>query len=76
MGAGTTGVQVHGMYIRLMSEPGRSPQVEAHKFSQCFLGREQGIKAKFEMNACGEVRSHRSSDEVGQCPWSEGWDVL
>jgi len=75
-GAGTTGVQVHGMYTRLMSEPGRSPKVEAHNLSQCLLDHGQGINPKFEMNPIGEVRSRHSSDEVGQCPWSEGRDVL
>jgi hypothetical protein len=73
---GTTGVQVHGMYIRLMSEPGRSPKVEAHKVCQCFLNQMQGIDSEYRMNSVGEVRSHHSSDEVGQRPWSEGWDVL
>ena len=74
-GADTTGVQVHGMYTTLMSEPGRSPRVEA-QFSQCLLNHGQGLKAKFETNSLGEVRSHHSSDEVGQCPLRSGWDVL
>jgi hypothetical protein len=62
---GTTGVQVHGMYTRLMSEPGRSPMAGAHNSSQCPLAHRQGMKAKSRATAVGEVRSRRSSEEVG-----------
>jgi hypothetical protein len=62
---GTTGVQVRGMYTRLMSEPGRSPAAGAQQTSQRFLAQGQGMKAKFWVSAAGEVRSRRSSGEVG-----------
>ena len=61
---GTTGVQDHGMYTRLMSEPGRSPRGGA-QLCQCFLAAEQGGFAKFAVSARGEVRSGHSSEEVG-----------
>ena len=61
---GTTGVLDHGMYTRLMSEPGRSPRGGAHP-SQCFLAGGQGGDAKFAVSARGEVRSGHSSEEVG-----------
>jgi hypothetical protein len=63
--AGTTGVQVHGMSTRLMSEPGRSPAGGAHLTSQCSSAHGQGMKAEFWVSAAGEVRSRRSSEEVG-----------
>ncbi len=61
---GTTGVVDHGMYTRLMSEPGRSPRGGAQT-SQCFLAAGQGATAKFAVSARGEVRSRHSSEEVG-----------
>ena len=62
---GTTGVQVHGMSTRLMSEPGRSPTGGAHLLSQCSSAHGQGLNAKFWVSAVGEVRSRHSSEEVG-----------
>jgi hypothetical protein len=60
---GTTGVQVHGMYLQLVSEPGRSPR---HAESESNRNtREQGLKTKFVRVGGGEVRCHRSSWEVG-----------
>ena len=62
---GTTGVQVHGMSTRLMSEPGRSPAGGAYPLSQCSSAHGQGLNAKFWVSAVGEVRSRRSSEEMG-----------
>jgi hypothetical protein len=64
-GAGTTGVQGHSMYTRLMSEPGRSPSGGAQRKSQRHLARGQGTVAKSWVSTDGEVRSRRSSGEVG-----------
>jgi len=63
--AGTTGVQVHGMYTRLMSEPGRSPSGGVQKTSQCHQTQGQRVTAKSWVSTGGEVRSRRSSEEVG-----------
>jgi len=64
LAVGTTGVLDHGMYTRLMSEPGRSPRGGAHQ-SQCSLAGGQGCNAKSAASAQGEVRSGHSSKEVG-----------
>ena len=61
---GTTGVLGHGMYTRLISELGRSPRGGAQR-RQGSLTNGQGLAAKFVANARGEVRSRRSSQEVG-----------
>ena len=61
---GTTGVLDHGMYTRLMSEPGRSPRGGAH-LCQGSLAAGQGMIAKSATSARGEVRSGHSSEEVG-----------
>ncbi len=58
--AGTTGVQVHGMYTWLMSEPGRSPTGGAHESSQCSLAHGQGMKAEFRASAVGEANLRRA----------------
>ena len=64
LAVGTTGVLDHGMYTRLMSEPGRSPRGGAQP-CQCSSAAEQGGVAKFAVSARGEVRSGHSSEEVG-----------
>jgi hypothetical protein len=61
---GTTGVQVHGMYLKLLSEPGRSPLQAVVRKGARHIG-EQGLKAKFGAMEEREVRCHRSSWEVG-----------
>ena len=61
----TTGVQVLGMYTRLVSEPGRSPAGEAQRMSLRFIAQGQGVTAKSWVSAAGEIRSRRSSEEVG-----------
>jgi hypothetical protein len=53
------------MFTRLMSEPGRSPTGGAHLLSRCSSAHGQGLNAKFWVSAVGEVRSRRSSEEVG-----------
>ena len=62
--ADTTGVIDHGMYTRLMSELGRSLRGGA-QHRQCSSADGQGVTAKFVASARGEVRSRRSSEEVG-----------
>ena len=59
-----TGVVDHGMYTRLMSEPGRSPRGGIHLCQDSFMA-VQGLIAKSAGSARGEVRSRHSSDEVG-----------
>jgi hypothetical protein len=60
---GTTGVQVHGMYLQSISEPGRSPRhAERARARNTY---EQGVTSKFALVGGGEVRCHRSSWEVG-----------
>jgi len=61
---GTTGVLDHGMYTRLMSEPGRSLRGGA-RLCQGFSVAKQGLIAKPATSARGEVRSRHSSNEVG-----------
>lgn len=60
---GTTGVQVHGMYLQSESEPGRSPR-HAERASARST-HEQGVTTKFVRVDGGEVRCRRSSREVG-----------
>jgi hypothetical protein len=64
---GTTGVQVHGMYTRLKSEPGRSARSGASSFMSpgCSSSDGQGLITKSWASARAEVRSRRSSEEVG-----------
>ncbi len=59
-----TGVLDHGMYTRLMSEPGRSPRGGVHLRQGSKIAG-QGLIAKSTMSARGEVRSRHSSEEVG-----------
>jgi hypothetical protein len=63
--AGTTGVQVHSMYTRPMSEPGRSVWGVAQNVSPRHSAGEQGLTAKPQVSAQAEVRSRHSSEEVG-----------
>jgi hypothetical protein len=62
--ADTTGVIDHGMYTRLMSEPGRSLRSGVHHRQDSLVGG-QGLTAKSATSARGEVRSRHSSEEVG-----------
>jgi hypothetical protein len=57
----TPGVQVHGMYRRLLQELGRSPLVSSMKNSNC----PRGVMSKCPVIPRGEVRWFRSSKEVG-----------
>jgi hypothetical protein len=58
---GTPGVQVHGMYRRLLQELGRSPRMNSMMSSNY----PQGIKSKWPVMSRREVRWSRSSKEVG-----------
>ena len=60
---GTTGVQVHGMYLQSVSEPGRSPRHAVREGARSI--HEQGVRTEFALMGGGEVRCHRSSWEVG-----------
>jgi len=69
---GTTGVQVHGMYRRPVTEHKRSAQsrVEANRPWPKAEG--QGVLSKSAAILRAEVRCPHSSVEAGQLPWSEG----
>jgi len=70
--AGTTGVQDHGMYRRLMAEHLRSAgsrAVATRPWPQTFG---QGLKPESEETLSVEVRYLHCSFEAGQLPWSEG----
>jgi hypothetical protein len=70
--AGTTGVQVHGMYKWSSSERKRSASGRGTEVDSSPRVHIQGVKAKFKTIPNAEVRCPHSSDEAGQCPWSEG----
>jgi hypothetical protein len=57
---GTPGVQVHGMYRRLLQELGRSPSAISRKNSN----RVQGVTSKCPVMLRREVRGSRTSEEV------------
>ena len=59
---GTTGVQVHGMYLQSLSEPGRSPRHAGRESERST--HEQGVTTKFVRVDGGEVRCRRSSKEA------------
>jgi len=69
---GTTGVQDHGMYRRLMMEHLRSAGSRAEATRPWPKTFGQGLRPKSEETLSVEVRCLHSSDEAGQLPWSEG----
>ena len=70
--AGATGVQDHGMYTRQVAVRLRSaaPLVDSPRPRPATD--EEGLRPNFPATTLAEVRCSRSSDEAGQCPWSEG----
>ena len=70
---GTTGVQVHGMYRRLVTEHKRSAQSRAEANRPWPRAEGQGVTTQsYAAILRAEVRCPHSSDEAGQLPWSEG----
>ena len=69
---GTTGVLDHGMYSRPTSKRERSVQSRAEAKRPWLRDVRQGLKAESASILSAEVRCLHSSDEAGQCPWSEG----
>jgi hypothetical protein len=70
--AGTTGVQDHGMYRRLMTEHLRSAPRGAEAKRPWPQTKRQGLRPESEVIPGAEVRYLHCSDEAGQLPWSEG----
>ena len=70
--ASTTGVLDHGMYSRPTSKRERSAQSRVEANRPWLRDVRQGVNAKSASILSAEVRCLRSSDEAGQCPWSEG----
>ncbi len=70
--ASTTGVRGHGMYSRPTSKRERSAQSRAGAPRPRLRDVRQGVNAESASILSAEVRCPRSSDEAGQCPWSEG----
>lgn len=62
----------HGMYSRPTSKRERSAQSRAEAKRPWLRDVRQGLKAESASILSAEVRCLRSSDEAGQCPWSEG----
>jgi hypothetical protein len=62
--ADAAGVQVHGMYKRSTSEPGRSAD-DGARLKPAHQTAGQGVAAKSTVHVAAEVRSRRSSEEVG-----------
>lgn len=60
----STGVQVHGMFTRLIQELGRSPQDTGLGWSL----RYQSLKREKRFLPVGEVRSVRSSEKLRSLP--------
>jgi hypothetical protein len=62
---GTTGVQVHGMYVEFLSEPGRSAIGGEQRKRPPTKHPVQGLTPKSGVMSTAEVRTHHSSEEVG-----------
>ena len=71
-GKGTTGVQDHGMYRRLMTEHKRSAPSRTEANRPWSRANGQGVMSKSGAILRAEVRCPHSSGEAGQLPWSEG----
>ena len=71
-GKGTTGVQDHGMYRRLVTERKRSVLSRTEAKRPWSRANGQGVMSKSEAILRAEVRCPHSSGEAGQLPWSEG----
>ncbi len=67
-----TGVLDHGMYRRPVSKRERSAEGRAGAPRPRLRDARQGVNAESASILTAEVRCLRSSDEAGQCPWSEG----
>ena len=70
--AGTTGVQVHGMYRRPISKRESSARSRVEAQRPWPRDERQGIIAKSKSILRAEVRCLHSSDEVVETRWSEG----
>lgn len=69
---GTTGVLDHGMYRRPTSKRERSAPSRVEGRRPWPRAVRQGVNAELAAILRAEVRCPRSSDEAGQCRWSEG----
>jgi hypothetical protein len=70
--AGTTGVRDHGMHRRPSAERERSAQSRVEASRPWPRAEGQGLRLKSAAILRAEVRCLHSSEEAGQCPWSEG----
>ena len=71
-GVGTTGVQDHSMYRRLVTERKRSAPSRTEAKRPWSRANGQGVMSKSGAILRAEVRCPHSSGEAGQLPWSEG----
>jgi hypothetical protein len=71
-GVDTTGVLDHGMCRRLTAERERSVESRAEAPRPWPRDVRQGVNAELTSILTTEVRCPHSSDEAGQCRWSEG----
>ena len=70
--ASTTGVRDHGMYRRPTAKRERSAASRAETNRPRLRAAGQGVNAESAAILTAEVRCPHSSDEAGQCRWSEG----